>query len=72
MLKFKAKVYRIGTSWAITVPKLYVENGLIEAGEKYVFRVGKKAAVEKNLKGDESQTPGPLLALRERLFPSIF
>jgi len=39
MIPFKAKIRKFGESFVITIPKQYVENGLLNNGEEYQFNV---------------------------------
>lgn len=36
-LKFKGKLMKTGNSWAVVVPKPYIDNGLIDPNKEYVF-----------------------------------
>ena len=37
MVKFKAKIWKAGDGYVITIPKLYIDNNLLENGETYTF-----------------------------------
>lgn len=39
MIPFKAKIRKFGESFVITIPKQYVENGLLNNAEEYQFNV---------------------------------
>ena len=55
-LKFKAKVYRIGTSFALTVPKAYIDNGQLDRGQTYQVLVNTEP-VEPNGNGSGKAEP---------------
>ena len=39
-IKFRAKIREAGkTNYVVTVPKIYIDNGLLKEGEEYNFEV---------------------------------
>jgi hypothetical protein len=39
MVKFKAKIWKAGDGYVITIPKLYIDNDLLKNGKKYEFHI---------------------------------
>jgi len=39
MVRFKAKLWTVGNSTVITVPKKYIKNGLLWTGEEFEINI---------------------------------
>lgn len=45
-MNFKAKIWKAGGSNVFTVPKAFIENGLLESGKEYQIQVEEVAPDE--------------------------
>lgn len=46
-MKFEAKVFKIGVSYAVIIPKQYFKDGTLNLGDKYSFEL-----IESKTEGD--------------------
>ena len=51
-MMFRGKIWKSGNSYVVTVPKSYVENGLVDLNDEYEYVIVSKAQYNDKKEGE--------------------